>query len=500
MAEFMSVLFIIAASLAMSVGLASRQLVVPYNSEFYFNEIEVWLNKKREELESTVFISYDKDGKPYPSGWYTLDDFMIALRQLSVIGVGGGELERSFYIGQTDNRGIVHGLVNVAAFLSHAAVISIKYDACDEFNMDKTDYTEKYAISNSCGQFGRSYQDEVCVGNTAHMTCDVDEDIQMTAVTSLNEDRAAPSLSCRAKDSATDFTGHWDRSTGTLEETFPYSNRIGRIDTAGCCWWGRGVLLTKGTCNFGRLNHIMGYNAAAQGFLNYFDIDFCAYPNVVCEGDDSSNLRWSVGLFEWSDTVQTYRDSTTGEGYLEALDKFVEGGFVDVNGFIDSIDLAFSYNCFEPNCKAVQTRVREERRSMFQNTLFNTLAVPELVQANPVPTPPPTNRVITPDPTPKPTIEPLAIIVKPPPTPFVVEVVETTPNPVEISTLNPTTRLIPTTPLDARTPSINPTLVPTPERSGSVPGLIKLQPGAGATMSISWIAIVFGCALHYIIL
>ncbi len=495
------VLIIIAASLSTSVGLvltSSRHLAIPdYNSEFHFNEIEVWLNKKRSQLESTVFISYDKNGKPYPSVWYTLDDFMIALRELSVIGVGGGEFERFFYIGQTDNRGIVHGLVNVAAFLSHASVISIKYDACDEFNMDKTDYTEKYAVSNSCGQFGRSYQDEVCVGDTAHMTCDVDKDIQMTAVTSLNEERAAPALSCRAKNSATDFTGHWDRSTGTLEETFPFSNRMGRIDTAGCCWWGRGVLLTKGACNFGRLNHFLGYNGAAQGFLNYFDIDFCTYPNVVCEGEDSSKLRWSVGLFEWSDTVQTlYRDSTTGEGYLDALYKFIEGGFVNVNGFIDSIDLAFSYNCFEPNCKAEQSRVREERRFMFQNILFNILAVTELVQANPTPTPPPSKRVITPDPTPKPTMEPAVIIIKPPPTPAVVEVVVATPNPVEMSTQNPTTRPISTMP--ASSPSINPTLAPTRDRS--ISDLIKLQPSAGPTISISWIAIVFGCALHNIIL
>eukprot|EP00984_Skeletonema_dohrnii_P000082 scaffold27_cov125-Skeletonema_dohrnii-CCMP3373.AAC.3 len=517
------VLFVIAALsiAAVDVAASSRNLVFP-NSEGLFNEIEVWLNKRRSQLDSSVFVSYDKDGNPYPSLWYQFGDFVRALRPIAVLGVGGGESETFFYIGQSDNRGIVHGLVNVAAFLAQASVVSIKYDACDEFNMDKTDYTQKYAVSNSCGQFGRSYQDEVCTGNTAYMTCDVDEDIQMTAVTKLNEEKAPPSLSCRAKDSATDFTGHWDRSTGTLDETFPFSNRMGRIDTAGCCWWGRGVLLTRGTCNFGRINHFLGRDAAAQalmyslqkqytaantptaqhkiakGFLNFYDIDFCAFPEVVCRGEDSRNLRWAVGIFEWSDTVQTYRDATSGEEYLDALDKFVQGGFVDVNGFIDLVGEAFPFNCFEVNCKAEESRVRGERRVMFQNILFNVLAVTELVQANPVPTPTPTKSMsmITPDPTPQPTMKP-SVRINPPPTPAVVEPAITTPNPTEIlSTPNPTIRPIPTIPINARPPTINPTLVATPNGSG----LIDLQPGSGATISISWIAVMFGCIFHYIIL
>ena len=236
----------------------------------------------------------------------------------------------------------------------------------------------------------------------------------------------------------------------------------------------------------------------AQGFLNFYDIDFCAFPEVVCRGEDSRNLRWAVGIFEWSDTVQTYRDTTSGEEYLDALDKFVQGGFVDINGFIDLVGEAFPFNCFEVNCKAEESRVRGERRVMFQNILFNVLAVTELVQAKPVPTATPTKSMsmITPDPTPQPTMKP-SVRINPPPTPAVVKPAITTPNPTEIvSTPNPTIRPIPTIPINARPPTINPTLVATPNGSG----LIDLQPGAGATMSISWIAVMFGCILHYIIL
>jgi len=484
-------LFVVAALLSIAPGAAaSRHLAVPTNSEVYFNEIEGWLNKKRSRLESSVFISYDKDGNPYPSVLYEFDDFVQALRPISVGGVGGGAL--FFYTGQTDNRrGIVHGLVNLAAFLSQASVIAIKYDACDEFNMDRTDYTQKYAISNSCGQWGRSYQDEVCTGNSAYMTCDVDVDIQMTAVTSLNEERAPPKFSCKAKDSANDFTGFWDRSTGTLNETFPFSNRKGRIDTAGCCWYGRGVLLTRGTCNFGKLNHFLGREAAAQGFLNFIDVNFCAYPEVVCEGQDSRNLRWSVGMFEWADTVQTYRDANSGEEYFNALDDFVEGGFVNVNRFIDLVGLALPFGCFEDNCYAVEASVREERRKVFQNILFNILEVPELVQTNSFPTPSPKKR-ITPYPTSPPTqssvIEPLS-------TPSFVGLVVTTPNPTPNLTIQPTETGPTIAPLNARDPMNKPTPMPPPN-----PGLIDLQPAGAGSVGKSWIAIMFGWLLHYIIL
>jgi hypothetical protein len=500
------VLFVVAA-LSMAAGAAvvdttgatataSRNFAVT-NSD-YFNEIEGWLNQRRAQLDSNVFISYDKDGNPYPSGWYEFDDFVQALRSLSVSGLGGGDVETFFYIGQTDNRGVVHGLVNVAAFLSQASVIAIKYDACDEFNIDKTDLTQKYAISNACGQWGRSYQDEVCTGNSAYMTCDVDLDIQMTAVTSLNEERASPAFYCKAKESANDFTGHWDRSTGTLDEAFPFSNRRGRIDTAGCCWWGRGVLLSKGTCMYGRLNHFLGREAAAQGFLNFVDVDFCAYPEIVCQGD-SRNLRWSVGLFEWADTVQTYQEPTSGAEYLNALDSFVEGGFANVNGFIDMVGLALPFDCFEASCTAAEVRVREERRAIFQNILFNILQVPQLVQATSFPTPTPT-KMITPDPTPQPTMEPSVRVIDPPSTPSIIEPVVTIPNPTRMPTPNPTTSgptERPTIPLNARPPTNNPAPMPTPNGTGLI---AVLPPNDGSSIDKGWIAMMCGWILHYIIL
>lgn len=90
-----------------------RNLNSPLYEEFYNNEVETWLNKKRAEIERTVFISYDSQGIAYPSTAYVYDDFLQTLRSMSVNGVGGGDEQVFFYIGQTDGKGIIHGLVNV---------------------------------------------------------------------------------------------------------------------------------------------------------------------------------------------------------------------------------------------------------------------------------------------------------------------------------------------------------------------------------------------------
>ena len=42
--------------------------------------------------------------------------------------------------------------------------------------------------------------------------------------------------------------------------------------------------MTRGACNFGKANQYLGLPAAARGFLNYFDVDLCVYPEIVCTG------------------------------------------------------------------------------------------------------------------------------------------------------------------------------------------------------------------------
>ena len=374
--------------------------------ESYFTQIKNRLDEKQSEIETTVFVSYDSHGNSYSSRLYSYSDFVYVLRSISVEGLGGGDDEKYFYIGQTDGKGVVHGLVNIAAFLAHAMAISIRYDVCDEFHMDAI--TEKYAISNSCSQFGRKqYQDEVCTGGEASKTCDVDADMNVIAASALTGEKAPPPFQCRPKENATDYTGYWDIEGGFLSDTFPFANRDGRIDTAGCCWWGRGVLLTRGTCSFGKLNHFLGKKAAAQGFLNFFDVDLCVYPEIVCEGKDTKELRWAIGMFEWEDRVQPFKNITSGWSYMKELDKYVENGFVNSAEFIDTVGGILPFGCFEEQCFAAEAQLSKWRRENFLTLVLDVFELPDLINATPFPTPSPIKQLnSTKQPTKKHTNEP----------------------------------------------------------------------------------------------
>jgi hypothetical protein len=151
----------------------------------------------------------------------------------------------------------------------------------------------------------------------------------------------------------------------------------------GCCWWGRGVLFTRGTCNFGRLNHFLGNQAKEHGFSNFYPVDFCASPEIICEGRHTRALRWIVGYFEWADTVQTYENIIEGWDYMKELNTFIETDFVDTNRFIDVVGMALPFDCFESTCLKVEDKVEQERRDSFVDIVFNIFNLPLLVKTTP---------------------------------------------------------------------------------------------------------------------
>ena len=124
---------------------------------------------------------------------YRYFDFIKALGQMVDVGV-----EKSyFYIGQdyqpsrtevaimTD---LKSGVFNVALFLTQAIVNSIREDACDEHNTQIVN--GRFPISNSCGQYGISYQDLVCTdGNDIGKECPLDLSMSLTAVTKALDHR-----------------------------------------------------------------------------------------------------------------------------------------------------------------------------------------------------------------------------------------------------------------------------------------------------------------------
>ena len=188
------------------------------------------IQSKKSLLEKYVLVAKTASGITYPSIRYTFDGLTKSLQKMGVDGFGA---DFQFYLGDGDPDLTADGLINLAAFLANAMVESIQYDSCDENNWQQV--ADRYAISNSCGQEGRSYQDEEC-GEV--FSCKVDPDMEMTAVTSGNQVRAPPPLKCKPGSGVGNYAGYWDTSSGSEILTVPYSNTFGRTDTEGmihCC-------------------------------------------------------------------------------------------------------------------------------------------------------------------------------------------------------------------------------------------------------------------------
>ena len=117
----------------------------------------------------------------------------------------------------------------------------------------------------------------------------------------------------------------------------------------GCCWWGRGLLQTKGRCQIGRQNYYLGKRAAEEGRESLFaDLDFCANPESTCGSQYKHELIWMSGLFAWVDRVQTY--DRGGFNYIEKLHEFADGGMKD-DVFIKHVGAIVQAGCHDPPCE-----------------------------------------------------------------------------------------------------------------------------------------------------
>ena len=136
--------------------------------------------------------------------------------------------------------------------------------------------------------------------------------------------------------------------------------------------------MTRGTCNFGRINHYLGINAVSMGYVNFYDVDFCVYPEVVCNSPYSKDLRWVVGYFEWIDKVQTFNRTRS---YMDELDRLIENGLNETSAFIDIVGWALPISCAEASALCdpnIDLQLIDERRDNFL-TLLDALALAELL-------------------------------------------------------------------------------------------------------------------------
>lgn len=203
------------------------------------------------------------------------------------------------------------------------------------------------------------------------MSCTVDRRMEIISAghtSSASVGRAPPPFSCRPKIDSTDYAGYWDVKTCLASNT-AYSNAVGWTDLEGCCWWGRGVLLTRGVCNIGKFNYYMGKRANdTRGEGRYPDVDFCAYPEAPCteEGEGSEEIRWITGMFEWIERIQSY--TTADWDYMSHLKKFVDDGMTD-ESFVDSVSSIFVRGCHSPDCSSIEVTMSKERKENFKKVL-----------------------------------------------------------------------------------------------------------------------------------
>lgn len=275
-----------------------------------------------------------------------------------ISGVGPGE-KNFFYIGDGySSKSVEYGLVNIAAFVAQGITQSIHYDACDENSWETVEF--RYPISNSCGQEGKSYQQDVCTDDEEGMECEVDPTMEIRGVTHGRWVGAPPPMYCGDRS-----VGYWDHLTGLEEHDPPFKNKSGRSDIKGCCWWGRGVLQVRGVCTYGKLNHWLGAKATAEGRPSiYPDIDFCKNPGAICSDKRAHELRWVTGMFHWVQTVQRSREYD----YFPTLKSFVDRG--DYTNDLSFIGMVNAMLGGRPNDISKRTK-------MFLNALraFNLISV-----------------------------------------------------------------------------------------------------------------------------
>jgi hypothetical protein len=350
------------------------------------------IKSKRDLIEQYVFRSYSHGNADlaYPSAMYTYEPFIKSLQVMAVDGFGA-DFKFNLWEGGAKYH---YGLVNLAAFLANCMVESIEADTCDELNWQQE--SGRHALSNACGQEFRSYQDETCDTSEDIFSCEVVTSVQITATSNSTDTSAPPPFQCKPGSGEGYFSGYWDAPNGPFVPNAKYANDLGRTDVEGCCFWGRGALLTRGVCNIGKLNYYLGKRGADLGNITlYPTVDFCRFPEAPCAGSNSEELRWIVAFFEWAERVQRY--SSPNWQFDEKLIEFVDNGMVDDYSFIDSVSRILSRGCHEYDCSEFEVRMLDRRRSNFYliiNDIFDmksllneSSTIPTVHAASPPPRP-----------------------------------------------------------------------------------------------------------------
>lgn len=102
--------------------------------------------------------------------------------------------------------------------------------------------------------------------------------------------------------------------------------------------------------NFFLWPQTMTLQAAKDGRTSrYPSVDFCSFPEAICAGPESREMRWVTSMFEWTERIQTYDDGK-GWNYIKELQDFVDTGMYNVK-FLYAVSGIVTQGCPEPPCR-----------------------------------------------------------------------------------------------------------------------------------------------------
>ena len=282
--------------------------------------------------------------------YYSYMDFYRALRSMSEQGYAvpveeddngeaGGEIidefgnraswqRTTFYLGEhiitptyTAGDAAVIGLVNIALFVSQSMSSSVVYGLCDEVDIIEM---KKQQLDGSNDNIQPSNENMNCPTNERHMECS-------STTTDNNNDNVS--------------------------------------------YHGRGTLLTRGQCQYGKLDYYLGSTAHSENRPSrYPELNFCSEPSSICSSS-STEIQWITGLFTWIDSIQSYNDSNWN--YVQKLHEFVAGGMLDVN-FIYEVSSLVVTQGDSISSTEVENNDVEQRWKYFLLTL-DTFGIPRPV-------------------------------------------------------------------------------------------------------------------------
>ncbi|XP_063902135.1 uncharacterized protein LOC135121785 [Zophobas morio] len=256
---------------------------------------------------------------------------------------------------------IEYGLVHIAAFLAQAMEEGIKANTCEELNAGHPHEVQKnktvYSASAACGQGNELYENRGCSeeDEEAYMACNVNPDMILRAKVLSNWDDAPPGFFCAPR-KYLPLAPRWvvhgltcNSSSTSIDNITEYISYVkkegrcrdykqinsagwsyadcnerrcpgptGRVHVQGCCWWGRGVLLTSGVCTLGKLNTYLREIPELTPPEN-----LCLNPSAVCD-NRYPYLKWILGLFDYVSNVQDYAGGDWE--YKTALKNWVNNG------------------------------------------------------------------------------------------------------------------------------------------------------------------------------